>query len=325
MRIPTMTRTAHGTSTICLIVLWLIFGYGSNPCAQPAGSADSTLRIAFHDDQFLRFPAEDAKAATKVWSDRFLISRGWYDKTEVAIYDDMHSIAGDFVAGRIDICSIPSLSFLQWKDDLAAEPWSVHTRNGEDSMRYVLAVNADGDFHSVDALRGKSVIIAPEDKGLIPETWLDVLLLRRGLGTRAEFFSDVRRVNKPERAALPVFFGKADACLLQSDSLSLLSELNPQVKQRIRVLEISPNFIIGLLVVRTDLDEGQKSLLTENLLAMAQSIEGQQILNLYHVDHIELYTEETLSSVMSLVAEYEMLAGHPVPTTDPSPKIGQLP
>jgi ABC-type phosphate/phosphonate transport system substrate-binding protein len=265
------------------------------------------LRIGYTMNLFMGVSAQDAKAATRVWSERMLTEQGTTRyRVDVAVYDDMQQLADAIDSGAVDVCTCTSRDWLEWKDRLNAELWGQSTYD-ESLMTYVVVVNGKSGHRTLDELRGQTLLIAPNDKGAIPETWLKLMLLRRGLPETESFFAAVKTVEKPDRALLPVFFGQADVCLVRRDAFELLAELNPQIEQRLSVIAESPFYLPGVFIVRGDFDAMDREYLTRNLLTIHETVEGRQILALFRAATTVLARPEDLDEVGRLFVEYRRL------------------
>jgi phosphonate transport system substrate-binding protein len=273
---------------------------------------EKPLRIGYMSSLFMGFTPQDAKAATKVWGDRMLTRQGTTSYiVQVLIYDDMPSLIQAIDTGGVDVFTVSSREYLEWKDKINAEPWAHTGLTDRNATAYVVIVRKESGYRSLADLRGKSLVIAPNDKNLIPETWLNVSLLKAGLTEIETFFGGVREVNKPERAVLPVFFKQADACVVRKDVFKLITELNPQLEQRLKILAESASYLAGVFCVRKSFDPQDRKYLTNNLLTLSDTIEGRQILNLFRADQAVLFESERMVSVEKLFAEYRQLSGHP--------------
>jgi len=58
---------------------------------------------------------------------------------------------------------------------------------------------------------------------------MDVLLSKQKLGRADSFFGSVKAAATAQSCILPVFFGSADACVVDEINLELAREMNPQL------------------------------------------------------------------------------------------------
>src|ERR1019366_5427279 len=113
-------------------------------------------------------------------------------------------------------------------------------------------------------LRGKDLLMAARGSGETGMAWLEVLLGKEKLPRAAAFFSSVTAAAKPQACILPVFFGTADACLVDEVNLNLAEEMNPQLGQ-LRVLARSRPMVESVIGVPAEPHPYQKELIDSML------------------------------------------------------------
>ena len=72
---------------------------------------------------------------------------------------------------------------------------------------------------------------------------LSVALAKEGLGAAATVLGRFSRSTKATQAVLPVFFGQADACIASRRTMETMTELNPQLAKKLRVLLEAPKMV----------------------------------------------------------------------------------
>lgn len=181
----------------------------------------------------------------------------------------------------------------------------VPQRGGKTLTRHVLLVYRDGGITDIGQLPGRKVLVSTLDRGQIASTWLDVLLMRQGLGPAVEEAVDLDIRDRPGYAVPPVLFGQADACIVETRTFDLLCELNPQLRRELRVLSASPPLLTRPMCTRQDMDPVLRKTLLD---APCVGTDGEQILALLQTEQPALYREENLAAVIELFAEYQAVA-----------------
>jgi ABC-type phosphate/phosphonate transport system substrate-binding protein len=138
--------------------------------------------------------------------------------------------------------------------------------------------------------------------------WIEVLLHEDGLGPADRFFSSLSSVSTPSAAALPVFFGKVGAGVVDRDSFEVMKEMNPQLGSRLRVLAVSSPLIKGILCVdkRPILYHDD---LMQGLRELHQSTAGKQILMIFKSNRLKPVNTEDLERTRTLCAKYRLISG----------------
>jgi hypothetical protein len=104
-----------------------------------------------------------------------------------------------------------------------------------------------------------------------------------------------------------VFFGQTDAALVSLTALHAAGEMNPQVRQRLRVIEEwrSPAASFGMMLAATN------AVLRDRVLSGAIGLQtsgrGKQILQLFKVDYMEPTDAKDLQPYWQLHREYHEL------------------
>jgi len=137
--------------------------------------------------------------------------------------------------------------------------------------------------------------------------WLETMLDTEGLGVGTDFWDTITSVKKLSRVVLPVFFGKADACLVTRRGFDLLAELNPQVGDRLRAIAVSPEVVPVVMFFRTDYAPPSKDSLLDALSRLHETPAGQQVLTVFQIDRLEEYPTLCLDSARQLMAGYSRI------------------
>lgn len=239
---------------------------------------------------------------------------------ESKLYPNAAALLEGLDAGEIDVFALTTLDYLrnQHKD---LEPRVVLSKDGSTTVNYVLLANASKSADkTIKDFRGGSVKIIDTGLSEFLELWTDVVLAREGLEVTRSFFGSIEYVERPNMAAMPVFFGKEDLCLIEDEHWEILSELNPAMKTRLRVIAKSPDVIQGALLLRKSMEKGIQERAVKSLLELHKSPNGAQILKFGKIERIVPFKHQDLVPVMELYNEYQELFGpaalDPAPTED---------
>jgi ABC-type phosphate/phosphonate transport system substrate-binding protein len=110
--------------------------------------------------------------------------------------------------------------------------------------------------------------------------WLDAILKTYSLPRHQVFFNILHIGNKPSRTILPVFFRQADACVVSESALTMLGELNPQIKKELVVRKRSAGYVNMLLCATHRLEDWAHDIVLEETKRMHTNPAGQQILTM---------------------------------------------
>jgi len=106
------------------------------------------------------------------------------------------------------------------------------------------------------------------------------------------FFSEVKQVDKPSRGLLPVFFNQSDACVLTEESFSTVSELNPQLKNELIIIEKSPEYVATIMCLNKNIKKNIRDVTHDAAQNLTKTFSGKQITSLFKSDGFLKYKPE---------------------------------
>lgn len=202
---------------------------------------------------------------------------------------------------HIDILVAPATELFQMPPELLTLPYVVSTAGGQSGVEYLLLVRADAAVDHLADLAGRQLCLVDNPQGLLAGPWLDSILHEAALPSAATFFSDTRLCPKPNLAALPVFFGQADACVISRSSFEVLGELNPQVHRQLRILAASPRLQPIVAAFRHNIDPAIKVSILSAISNIDSTSSGRQLLTLFQVDGMALCGDDALTPTRHLL------------------------
>lgn len=248
---------------------------------------------------------KDIRAALDIWVVEVGRRNGL--RMESRIYNDVRDVLADLKAGKVDMVTGTMLDYLYLAERTDIEVAFVGTSNGRKAEVFRLLVRADADIKDLADLRGKRLVVRKgEELGLL---YVDVLLLRKGLGTCRSLFETVTEKQRPSQAVLSVFFGQADACIVAEGVVETMAAMNPQVGERLRAMASSPDLVDRVSFFRKAYDARAKDLLLRQASRLKETPGGRQLLLLFRGDGVARLRESELSPVRALLDEYKRLRG----------------
>jgi ABC-type phosphate/phosphonate transport system substrate-binding protein len=269
------------------------------------------LDMVFSTSLFRSANRNDAIAAVRVWASMFGRTHGFQVDPTVEAVDDVAEVRKRVLDGSANVLALDVVEYFELADLTAVEPVFCAMR-GEGSVppRYLVLVGAESGISSFEALRGKTTIIHANTGANLGQIWLDALLYDGRLGRAEHFFRSVEVVPKASSAILPVFFGKADAAIVDEGSFDVSKEMNPQVGAKLRVLRASPPLAEGLLCICRGQIEFREKLL-EDLRDLHLDAQGKQILMVFRFSRLAPVDKPELEQVRELWRKHNLLSRPP--------------
>ena len=290
-----------------LAVLVAVASIVAGHAADVDDAGPPVFRYAFSDDTLSAVDMRDARVSLEMWLDRASETMAIGLRPEVTIYQQPGKLQDSTAVAVFDAVSLPALEYVRMRGRARLSPSMMGSSGDVATRTYVLLCRGDLGAESVADLAGRDVIVLSGGLGQMPGLWLDVLALRARRQSSAELFRVVKNAATASRAALPVFFGKADACVVTERAFDVMAELNPQLAQALVALAESPPFAWGLTCFSADYDSGRRHSLEHAALTMHTDPEGRQALMLFGLDRMVRFDPAFLRSVEELVAEHDSL------------------
>ena len=284
---------------------WWLFGllvFGLQTVSSGlAGQVEHGKKIvlAYSSNSFYDVDVKDATAAMTVWSKE--IGRGHGTTVESIIFDDPTALLARFQAGKVDFAVLRSEDYLRIvkTPDFTAAVTVVY--GGKKTQRVFLIVPAESPYQGLKDLRNKSLAIFKGDT--LGPLYLSNLLMKEKFPEIPKYFSTVAEKGTVSQTLLSVFFGQSDACVINERTYETAAELNPQIKRKLRIINISPEFVLGLGVIRNDLDADLREKFKQTLLSLGDTPRGKQIIALFKCDGFVPIRPADLESVQKLIQE----------------------
>ena len=280
---------------ILLHALVLSFSFGRATLAAMEGEP---LQIGFYLPGIREANLADVKISLQLWADEIGSYRGFQAKT--VTYDDMRTLRNDALSGRVHIVVAPGMELAeQFNPKDIAEGFAGQKQGVETGL--VLIARKDRGIQKFDDLRGKRVLKMSDDR--LSDIYLDTQCLVR-LGTACAGQFNVANEKRGVLAIHKVFFGQADAALVNIDALNTAIALNPQVMQHIHILQDwkSKSTSFGMMLTRTDPDFRKRVL--DAAMQVATTVRGKQILDLFNTKAMVLANQSDLQPFWRLSREY---------------------
>ena len=270
-----------------------------------ASLRDITLGVLCSSNLFHSVNPPDLIAAGKVWLTDMGLRRGFRVDLVLEVSGRMEEIRRRAADPKVGVVMLDTTEYLRIASPNLRPVFTLTAGRNRIGQKYQLVVRRDSEWTRVQQLQGKRINIYSRTEGGLGAMWLEVQLDDLHLGRIQTFFGSVTTVVKPSAACLPVFFNKADACVIDDASMQVLEELNPQLASKLQVLEISPVFVEGVIALNGTWPYQNE--FVQGLAELDRDPSGKQVLTLFKGDHAEPLTNVDLNSVRELWASYQRL------------------
>ena len=289
----------------CLFIYFLlIFNfYPNHSLAQKPIDDINYFQVGFSANVFRGVYRKDATAAAKVLTEFFLKKyhrENWEVKPQ-EVFANINELKKILQKEEFEVLVMHPSEFIQVKDLGLLEPIAVSWRDGSPYDSYYLLVNKNNKYRSLEDLKNKSVLICSLE-GNKAELWLDHILKQKKLLNKEKYFAQMQFIDKPLSVILPVFFKKADACVVDESLYRTVTELNPQIGTDLIALEVSQPLAIGLVAIRKTISDLQiKTDIKDAFLNLQNYDESRQYLTIFRIGKVIEFKDEYLNSTYTIM------------------------
>ncbi len=303
-----------GYLRICVKLMFVAFLSGSfvfyNPefsRAQDIPGPVPTMKatFGFYMKVLVETELKDARSAVDYWMK--IVGRKVNLEIDGYIYENLDDLRNDFKHGLIDWINISPSDYLQIKDDIEADLGPSPLMGRKTIRRYFLIAQSNSLISEVKDLMGKKLSVTYDNEG--GRIFLNTLLWDNNMQGIERHFQELIKKRTFGQAILSVFFGQADACITTDYAFETLVELNPQIRDKLKIVASSPALLHSVSIFRKNLDEIVRRIIENEVYNLDKTVEGQQVLTLFKIDGMVPIQESDLHSFVELYQKYLRLGG----------------
>jgi phosphonate transport system substrate-binding protein len=267
---------------LAILVFWPGFGGQAAPQAvrPPASPGLKAARLYFVASQSLigNFKKEDATATMPIWIKQLCEVQGLRCDVRVDIVYSIAEIRRRIHESSVDLLLLdtPEYLLLAHEGLVAAVAAGSTSRGQLAAYPYLLLLKDETGPAQIATLRGKAVRVASRTGSNLGLIWLEDLLAENKLERASSFFGSVSIDNRASSCVLAVFFGKLDACVVDSGNWEMITELNPQIT-RLRIAARSEALLEGLFAMPIEPRHAYKQEIVKAILNLHRSALGDQL------------------------------------------------
>ncbi len=303
-----MSRLATD-KTLILIAWMLMISLAFLSAQQQLDPPLKEIYYGYYGPAFSNVDKNDAQASIQILMRQ--IAQYWKNKikTKAFVYENEREVKSAILSKKINILVVPSLAYLKWHKKWHLEPGGVGIRNHKVGLSYLLVINKNNPWTKGSDLLHKRLIIHDNKlEGSLPLLWLKTRLMEEGIPLSELKFKVLKNYSRPSKVLLPVFFQKADACIITEDAFKTLNELNPQLGKQLKILKKSPTFLETLMCLTRPFAPRAKKFLLDTITGISKYPQGRQILTIFRTDRVIRYQKKYLTTVMDLLHTYQNLS-----------------
>lgn len=273
-----------------------------NPAS--ADGAIPPIHVSFSSSMFAEVHENDVKAAMKVWAHVLSTEQGLPLDPEISIFNGIPEISSALRNRRFDAIALTTDEYWALEGQMHSDQVIVGLFDGQVTEEYLLLVHRESGIERLSDLRGRSLVKFQNPRMSLADAWLDTLLAEQGLGPASRVLGRETRYNKLARVILPVFFRQSDVCLVHRRGFQTMSELNPQVSEKLKTLAVSPEVMPAGFFFRGDWSHPAKDKLFAEFEKIHLSPAGQQALTVFQSGHLRVHPIAIMKNAFELLENH---------------------
>lgn len=249
-------------------------------------------------------PRKDVEISLRFWIEEVCKSVDVNCKP-VRFYDDQNALKQALNDDTINFVVATSMCFVQnFPTEELSDGFSGYKLIDDDLL---LVVRRDAAIHSPANLKGKRMALLDSDE--LTDIYLGTLLMKAGMKSDLSQLSSLSRETRSSKQVYQLFFDKADAALIYRSGYETALELNPQIGQRMQVLEkyTFKNRSPHTAFFSSRVNPLNREMIIKAGLKLAGTPRGLQVLQLYQSTDMERTKVSDLLPYHELLNTYQTL------------------
>lgn len=265
---------------------------------------DKDLRIVFYGQVFEKQYEKEFKVAVKIWLQEIVNNIDNSYKTISVAVSSFQELKELYDNNKLDMIVMLSKDYLDVIKSIPIKPYYIALSNNEAVHRYVLiGKKSKGNSNQIDY--SKSKIAIPENNwGGLGKYWLEYLFQQKKIRYKFYQENEENLIKDENQAILSVFFNNSDYCVARKSTLELMSELNPQLKKSLIVLEESEPLLHSSFNFSDKTPQYKINILNRIVNDETQRARLNQIMSLFKHEKLVPFKEEYLNGIKKIYNSY---------------------
>jgi ABC-type phosphate/phosphonate transport system substrate-binding protein len=307
-----LNRTYYANQTLsiswllcCFSVLVITIFIGSP--VYEAEENQEKISIGFSSSFFHEVSRNDAIAAIRAWTQALLNKQDISAIPKPILFENIDEIREGLSNNKLDYVAITTQEYAEVRDLLTCDIVTVSMNLNSIKEEYLLIVPQSAGINKINDLKGKKLLMVKSARLSLAVIWLDTILLNKGLEPAEAFFGVIESEKNAGKVILPVFFNQADACVVTRTMYNTMVELNPQIGQKLKTIEVSPALVPSFFCFTRNSDIKIREKVLKEISRWHLSTFGKQSLTMFQCDGLETHPISCLDSALNLIDGHKQL------------------
>lgn len=240
-----------------LAAIWFLACNQQVCLADDVSSHTDHLNIGFYTQSIVESASlSDIQVSLNFWAKEILANEAKkkyklnITQTQSLLFDDMTLMQQAFRNGELDMIVAPPLTISKYfkRDELTTGFIGMLEGNQSDSI-YII-VRTDLGINTIAGLKGKSFELMKNDE--LTEMFVDYVFLKQFNKSYNAVLGAFSKQAKASRIVLDIYFKKVDAGVVFKEPYRVMTELNPDIANQIKILDSYPSLSRNVSFFRKD-------------------------------------------------------------------------
>lgn len=263
-------------------------------------------KVAYLEEVNSDLKYKNSTSALKIWIKDLTKDVGVDIK--VTTYKKMSRILDDFLESKIDILGLHPLYYLQNQNMLDNQTilyWDFQKNKKHKFQKMYVIVNKNKNINSFEDLLDKKIAI--KKSNYLGKMFLEKLFLEKMNRNSKDFISKLNLLNN-NTALIKTYFGSYDACIIDSYDYEVMLELNPAIKNKIKILEESERFFNYYLILFSMVNSDLELDIYKNTLnSFFSDSRKNSFYDLLKIENVRTLKSDDLENLRQFYQEYQAL------------------
>ena len=225
--------------------------------------------------------------------------------TEVKLFDRIDEMLSAYKKGDLSLIIVPPLLLVKYFElNTLADGFTTINQTGKPSGMVVLA-RKDKNIWEKKDFENKRLVMQENDE--LADVYLDSLVIPHFHKKYKKVFNSVKFLKKQNAIIHSLFFDQADVGVVYLETFDLMNELNPQIKDKIKIMENFPNHSLHYSFFHFQFPEDQRKMIVQEALKLNHSVRAQEILSNFRMAAVKECSVKSLEPFIRLNDQYNKL------------------
>ena len=282
----------------------LLIWYSSNYSSENK----KVFRMGYSVSSFQEVNPTDAAAAISIYVASFrrnaekIINKNI--TFDYSIFHSLEDIKRALNKNEVNLLSISISDYYDLKKTYRLIPFVASSNNNNAYEQYCIIVRKDLHVKNVVDLMQKKISLPQFQNHPLLEEWINSIIVENNLPPLQKMFSSLIYSEKESNTIYDVFFHRTDCGVSKKTVFDAACELNPQIKNQLEVVILSPLMILQISVLTENTESELKKMIHEVTENLQNTPEGRNILRIFKAKKFVDLKEADLESSLELIAKY---------------------